>query len=184
MAYTFQPLKAKAKEIEEWLKKEYQGIRTSRATPALLDAVLVEAYGGSSPLNQVASISIEDARTLRIAPWDAALAKSIEKAITVSNLGVSVGADERGVRVSFPELTTDRRETLVKLLKERLETARKSLRAERDGVWHDIQDKEKKSEITEDEKFRYKEEMEKIISEGNKTLEAAAKRKEEEIMGS
>lgn len=181
MQYNFLPFKTKLKEAEEWLKKEFQGIRTSRATPALLDGVKVEAYGSMMGLKEVGSISVADARSLLVSPWDASLVKGIEKAIAAANLGVSVGSDERGVRVSFPELTAERRDSLVKLAKERLEQARKTIRGERDTVWHDIQEKERSGELSEDEKFRFKDEMEKLTTDATKRLEALLDRKEEEI---
>ena len=181
MPYNFTPLKQKVSETQLWLTKEYQGIRTGRATPALLDGVFVESYGSKLPINQVAAIVVEDARTLRISPWDSSQVKQIEKAIVISNLGLSVAIDDRGLRVMFPELTSERRASLVKVLKEKLEQARRALRGERDKVWSDIQEKERGSELSKDEKFRYKEEMEKIIGEGDEKLEAAAKRKEQEI---
>jgi ribosome recycling factor len=81
------------------------GVRTGRATPAILDGIQIESYGTRMGLSQVANIGVEDARTLRISPWDASNTKEIEKAITVANLGLSVGVDERGIRVSFPELS-------------------------------------------------------------------------------
>jgi ribosome recycling factor len=181
MAYNFSPLKAKVTETEEWLKKEYQGIRTGRATPTLLDSIQVESYGSRMPLKQVGAISVEDARTLRVSPWDATQVKVIEKAIADANLGVGVSADDKGVRVTFPELTSERRDGLIKLSKDRLEHARVSLRNERDDVWNDIQEKEREGEISEDEKFRYKEEMQKMVDGGNERLDLLFKRKEEEI---
>src|SRR3989344_4120951 len=116
MPYNFTPLKQKVSETEQWLVKEYQGIRTGRATPALLDSVMVESYGSKLPVNQVAAVTTEDARTLRVSPWDAAQVKQIEKAIISSNLGLSVAVDERGLRVMFPELTAERRTSLIKIL--------------------------------------------------------------------
>ncbi|OGG54732.1 ribosome recycling factor [Candidatus Kaiserbacteria bacterium RIFCSPHIGHO2_02_FULL_49_11] len=181
MAYDFSPLKKKVADTEEWLKKEYQGIRTGRATPTLLDGVLVESYGSRMPLIQVGSVSVEDARTIRIAPWDQSQIKAIEKGVTDANLGVGVSADERGVRVTFPELTSERRGALMKIAKDKLEDARVSLRGERDRVWSDIQKKEKESEISEDEKFRYKDEMQKLVDEGNKKLDILAEKKRAEI---
>lgn len=181
MAYNFSGLKKEVENTAEWLKKEYMGVRTGRATPALLDSVMVESYGARVPIAQVGSIAVEDARTLRIAPWDATAVKSIEKAITDASLGVSVSSDERGVRVHFPELTSERRQTLLKLVGDKLEHARVSLRSERDKVWNDIQEKEKQKEMSEDDKFRAKEEMQKIVEGGNKTLEEIAERKEKEL---
>lgn len=182
MQYNFTPLKNAAKEVEEWLKKEQSQIRTGRASPTLLDAVRVDSYGSPVPLNQVGNISVEDPRSIRIAPWDASMGKEIEKAIMAANLGVSVGLDDKGVRVSFPELTTETRQNIVKLAKERLEHARVALRNEREKVWNDIQAKEKTAELTEDEKFRSKTDMQKIVDEANKKLDELHAKKEKEIL--
>ncbi len=135
MAYDFKPFETKIKQITEHLTQELGGVRTGRAAPTILDGIQVESYGMRMPINQVANISIEDARTLRIVPWDAAQTKEIEKAIVQANLGISVGADEKGVRVFFPELTSERRVQLVKLAKERIEESKTSLRVARDEVW-------------------------------------------------
>lgn len=183
MQYDFKPLKQKLAEVEGWLVKEMGTVRTSRATPTLLDGVRVEAYGALMPVPQVATVTIEDARTLRVFPWDASLAKGVEKAITAANLGVSVSPGDLGVRVSFPDLTAERRVSLIKAAKEKLEEARKSLRVARDEVWHDIQKREKKGEMAEDDKFRFKDEMEKLVNGAGKKLEDIFARKEKEITG-
>ena len=106
MTYDFSSLKNKIKETEEWLARELSGVRTGRATPALLDGVKPEAYGTRTALRELASVSVEDARTLRVIPWDRGLLKAIEKGITDADLGVGVSTDEQGLRVSFPELTS------------------------------------------------------------------------------
>jgi ribosome recycling factor len=183
MAYDFKPFEKKIKELDERLKKELQGVRTGRATPAILDAVLVESYGSRMPIKELATISVEDARTLRIAPWDQANAKEIEKAITAANLGLSVGADEKGVRVFFPELTAERRATLLKVAKEKVEEVRASLRAARDEVWSAIQKQEREKKMSEDDKFRAKDEMQKRVDAANKAFDEALARKEKEIQG-
>jgi ribosome recycling factor len=182
MTYDFNPLKKKIKDLEEWLKKEQNQIRTSRATPALLDGIFVEAYGSRTPIGQIGSISVEDPRTLRLSVWDAGQIKNAEKSIVAANLGVSVAIDEKGIRISFPELTSERRKSLVKIAKEKLEHGRVTLRKLRDDTWEDIQKKEKAGGMSEDEKFRFKAEMEKLIQEANKNLDALADRKEKEIM--
>lgn len=181
--YDFKFLEHRIKEIEERLGKDLSGVRTSRAAPAILDGILVESYGTRMPVSQVAAVSVEDARTLRITPWDSSLGKEIEKAVTLANLGLSVGMDEKGVRISFPELTSERRVELLKLAKEKLEDARGSLRAARDEVWSDIQKKEKEGSISEDEKFRFKDEMEKRVKAANQQLDERLERKEKEING-
>ncbi len=183
MAYQFGTFKTKLAEIEEWFKGECAAIRTGRASIALLDDVRADVYGSKMPLNQVASVTIEDARTIRIAPWDRNNTGSIEKAIRDANLGVSVVGDDKGLRVIFPEMTGESREKYAKLLGKKLEEARVSVRSAREDVWSDIQKKEKDGEMSEDEKFRGKEEMEKLVKETNEKLETLAKRKEEEILG-
>jgi ribosome recycling factor len=182
MAYDFSQFKNKIKDIEAWLSKEYASLRTGRASLAVLDSVQVESYGSKMPINQLANIGSEDPRTLRIAPWDMSLVKDMEKAITVANLGVSVAVDDKGIRVSFPELTTERREQLVKQAKAKLEDAKVSIRKERDATWQGIQNKEKEGGMSEDEKFRLKNEMEKLTQEGTKKLEELTQKKEKEIM--
>lgn len=182
MNYDFSQLKKKVKEAEEWLKKEQMQIRTGRATPALLDNVSVEAYGSKVPIVQVGSISSEDPRTLRVTVWDTTQTKAVEKAIVAANLGVSVAVDDRGLRISFPELTSERRTSIMKIAKEKLEQARVTLRKHRDEVWNDIQAKEKQGGMGEDEKFRFKTEMEKVIQESQKALDELHARKEKEIM--
>jgi ribosome recycling factor len=181
MAYDFKPLDKRIKEVDERLAHDLGGIRTGRAAPAILDGIQVESYGTRMSLNQLASITAEDARTLRIAPYDASQAKEIEKAITVANLGVSVGMDERGVRVSFPELTSERRVGLVKFAKEKLEEARTALRHARDEVWGDIQKRERQGDMPEDDKFRAKDEMQKRVDVANKKFDDALARKDKEI---
>lgn len=181
MAYDFKPFEKRIKEIEESAAKELSSIRTGRAAPAILDGIQVESYGARVPIVQVATVGVEDARTIRITPWDMSNAKEIEKAIIAANLGLSVGADEKGVRVSFPELTAERRVQLLKLAKEKIEEIRTELRAARDLVWNDIQKQEKDKLMTEDEKFRSKDEMQKRVDAANKAFDAALERKEKEI---
>ena len=179
--YDFSKFKNEISEVEKWLIKEFSTIRTGMASPALLDSVKVENYGSMMPINQVANISIEDARTLIVTPWDASQVKDVEKAINDADLGVAVSVGGTGIRISFPDLTSERRGLLVKTAKEKLEKARVSLRAEREKVWDDIQKKEKEGEINEDEKFRLKDEMQKIIDEMGNKLEELFKKKESEI---
>jgi len=181
MAYDFKSLETKLAGAKEWLSREYQGLRTGRATPAILDGVQVQAYGSMMPLKQVATIGIEDARSLRVQAFDPGIIKDIEKAITAADLGVGVGSDAAGVRVTFPELTGDRREQLIKLAKAKLEDARTTVRGARDECWKDIQEQEKAKTITEDDKFRLKEEMQKKVDTVNEELEKQFEKKESEM---
>lgn len=182
MAYNFSVFKQNIKNLEDWLKGEMSGIRTGRANPAILDGVKVESYGTFMPVNQVGNVSVEDSRMIRITPWDSSFTKVIEKAITDSNLGLSVSADDKGVRVSFPELTTDRRQALIKIAKQKLEDARVTLRGEREKVIKDLDAQEKTGTLSEDEKFRTKTELQKMVDEVNTNLDGMLSKKEKEII--
>ncbi len=183
MQYNFSNFKNELKKVSEFLSKEYSQLSVGRASPLVLDGVSVESYGSYVPLSNVASVSIEDPKTLRIAPWDKNQIKEIEKAIISQNLGLSVATDDMGIRVIFPQLTTETRQKLVKVLKEKLEESRITVRRERENVWDDVQAQEKVGKLTEDEKFRAKEDLQKVIDEANQNLEAIFEKKEKEVMG-
>ncbi|MDP3646361.1 MAG: ribosome recycling factor, partial [bacterium] len=166
---------------KEWLAREYRGLRTGRATPAILDSISVSAYGSMMPLKQVANVGIEDARTLRVSAYDMGLIKDIERAIASADLGVGTSSDGTSVRVTFPELTSERRTQLVKVAKGTLEEARMTVRMARDEAWKDIQVREKEGTLTEDDKFSLKEELQKRIDKLNEEFEKAFEAKEKEM---
>ncbi len=176
--YNLDSFKQEAKATEEWLSKEYSQIHTGRANPALLDGVLVEAYGNLSPLKNNASISIEDPKTLRVIPWDKSLNKPIEKSLHEANLGFSIALDDAGVRVIIPALTTETRQKLVKVAKERLEDARIAIRKAREAILTDLKDQA----LPEDTFVRAKEEVQKLVDGANANLEAVFNKKETEIL--
>ncbi len=179
--YNFTNFKTKAAAIEEWLHKEMSFIRSGRALPSILDAVSVEAYGGKMGIKELASVFVDDPRTLRVEPWDKTQGKAIEKAVNAANLGLSVNASEHGLRIIFPELTSERREQVLKLARSKLEESRISIRSLRDEQMKEIDNKEKKGGMGEDDKFRFKEELQKLTEEANKKLEEIFERKEKEI---
>jgi ribosome recycling factor len=179
--FDFSELKEKSKEVENWLSKELSVIRTGRATSAILDFVQVEAYGSKMSIKELANITVEDVRTVRVEPWDMTVGKSIEKAISTSNLGLSVAAFDKGLRIIFPELTAERRDQFVKVVKNQLEEAKVTLRTLRDKTGKAIDEKEKSGGMGEDDKFRLKEDMQKIIDATSKNMEAMAEKKEKEI---
>lgn len=181
MIYKFDEFEKNLKEIEEWLIKELAGIRTGRASANILDSVRVELYGAKTPLNQISSITSEDAKTLRISAWDVNAIKDIEKAIAQADLGVSLVNDGKGLRVIFPDLTSERREILSKQVGKKLEEAKISMRNAREKVWNNIQESEKAGNMNEDEKFKSKEDMQKIFDSYQKNLETLAKNKDTEI---
>lgn len=182
MAYDFNKFKKAIAGAEEWVKKEFSGIRTGQASPALLDSIKVDSYGSIVPISQVGSIVGEGPRTLRITPWDNSQVKEIEKAITVANLGVSVAVDDKGLRVNFPELTAERRAQITKIAKEKLEEGKKQIRSHRDDVMKDLQTKEKDGTLGKDDVFRHKNEAQKIVDDANKKLEEIYTKKEKEIL--
>jgi ribosome recycling factor len=182
MAYNFSSAKEEFKKIEERLTKDYSGLHTGRATPAVLDGVYVEAYGSKMPINAVASIGIEDPKTLRVTPWDSSVLKDIERGIQSAQLGLSVSTDDAGLRVIFPMLTTETRQKLVKVLKERLEDTRILVRKSRETTWDDIQAQEKDGKMSEDDKFRAKDELQKHVDDINNRLEEIFKKKEKEVL--
>ncbi len=183
MRYDFAKFIAETKRIEEWLKKEYESLNAGRASPALLDLISIDSYGARTAISHVASITVEDARTLRISPWDKNQIKDVERAILTSNLGVTPAVDDQGIRLNFPSLTEERRTQIVKILKERLEDARISIRTEREKIVRDIDERYRAGEMPEDEKHRGKEDLQKIVDGANEDLENLFKKKETEVMG-
>lgn len=179
--YDFNKLKNSIKETEMWLTNELGGVRTGRATPVLLDAVKPEAYGTRTPITQLGNVSVEDARTLRVIPWDASLMKAIEKAITDADLGVGVSTDSQGLRVTFPELTSERRVQLSKIAGDKTEQARVTLRGHRTDALKELDEVKKEGGMGDDEHKRLKEEVQKFIDAGNEALAALLAKKEEEI---
>jgi len=178
MAYDFTTLKNKIKEAEEWLARELSGVRTGRATPTLLDSIRPEAYGSRTLLRELASVSVEDARTLRVLPWDKSILKNIEKGITDADLGVGVSSDDQGLRITFPELTSERRLQLTKIAGDKTEQARITLRAHRTDAIKALEETEKSGGIGEDEIKRLKAEIQKLVDEGNAFLSKILEKKE------
>lgn len=181
MAYNFSPLQTAIKETEEWLARELSGVRTGRATPTLLDGVKPEAYGTRTPLRELAAISTEDARTLRIVPWDKGLLRVIEKGIVEADLGVGVSTDDLGLRISFPELTSERRTQLLKIAGDKTEQAKVTLRSHRADTMKALDLAEKEGGMGKDEIARLKVEVQKFIDAGNESLLKLLEKKEAEI---
>lgn len=157
-------------------------LRTGRAHPGLVESLLVEYYNTETPLKQIASISVPEARQIVIAPWDKGALTQIEAAVRESDLGLSPVNDGSVVRITLPALTEERRRELVKTLGTRAEEARIALRTVREEVWKSLQDLERSGEIGEDEKFHGKDDLQKLIDDYNAKIEAVREKKEAEIM--
>lgn len=162
--------------------EEMAKIRTGRAHPGLVENLMVDYYGTRTPLRQVASISIPEARQILISPWDKGSLVLIEAAIRESDLGLSPGNDGVALRITLPSLTEETRKNFVKSLNQRAEEARITVRNVREEIWKDIQELEKAGDISEDDKFAGKDELQKVIDEYNQKLETLRKKKEEEVL--
>lgn len=168
-------------KVIEFFKNEISGLRTGRASTAIVDEVAVTAYGAKQPLKTVATISVADAKTLNIEPWDKSIMNEIEKSIRESDLGLNPVNDGHLIRLSLPELTVERRQELIKVLRQKQENARISARKVREDIRDQILAAEKDKEISEDERYKLQEELEKIVKEYNDQIKEIGDKKETEI---
>lgn len=169
------------KSIEHY-KEDLGQLRTGRASTALVDNILVDYYGNKSPLKQVASISTPEARVILISPWDKSSLPMIEKELRESQLNLNPNNDGQVIRINLPMLTEDRRKELVKILNQKAEEAKISIRKHREEVWNDIQKAEKEGMMSEDDKFIGKEKLQEVVDEYNKKIETIRQEKEVEIL--
>lgn len=162
----------------ETLDKRFATVRAGRANPSSLDGIMVEYYGNMTPLKQLATISVPEARQLLIKPFDKGSLKDIEKAILASNLGYNPGNDGETIRIVIPELTEERRRELAKQVKSLAEDAKVSVR----NIRHDALEDVKKAELPEDEEKGMEKEIQDTVNEYNKKIEEKLKEKEQELM--
>lgn len=168
-------------KIEELLKVEISSLRIGRASPALVENVLVDCYGSKIPIKQLASISAPEPRMLTIEPWDKKILPDLEKAILTSNLGLSPIVDKNLIRINIPAITEERRTAILKILNSKLEEAKIKFRSSRDRTIKEAGELFDDKKITEDEKFKIKEEIQKVMNLMNENLEKLLKLKEKEI---
>ena len=171
---------SKMKKTIEVLKTQFASVRAGRANAAVLDQINVEYYGTDTPINQIASISAPDPRTLTIQPWDASSLKAIEKAIQSSDLGINPQNDGKLIRLIFPQLTEERRKELVKQVKKYGEDAKVAIRNIRRDAMDDLKAQKKSSELTEDDYKVAEKDMQKYTDDYIKEIDnvTAAKAKE------
>ena len=182
MTYTIKTLQEGIEKAVENLRNEYKSVSTGRATISVLDHVYIEQYGSRMQVSHVAGISLEDPRTLRVSPWEKSVIRELEKAINEADLGLSVSSDGEGLRVHFPALTGETRQKLVKVLKEKLEDARVRVRSVREDANKEIEKLAKDGEFGEDEKKKYKEDIQEKVDAGNVLLENLFQTKEKEVL--
>ncbi|HRE48113.1 MAG TPA: ribosome recycling factor [Aggregatilineales bacterium] len=164
------------------LEEHLGGLRTGRASPALVDKLMIDYYGTPTPLMQLASIQVPEALMILIKPYDKTSLKTIEKAIQTSELGLNPNNDGTVIRLNLPPLTQERRKELVKMMHGRLEEARVAIRNVRRSANDDIRDYQKESMISEDESHKGQEDLQKLTDKYIAEVEAVGKRKEQEIM--
>jgi ribosome recycling factor len=164
------------------LKEEFASLRTGRASANLLDQTMVEAYGATTPLNQVAAITVPEPRSISVSVWDRGVVVSVEKAIRSSGLGLNPVVEGQNLRIPIPPLTEERRRDLAKIAAKYAEQQKVAIRNVRRDANDDLKKAEKDSVINQDEQKRMETEVQKITDEAVKRVDEALKTKEQEIM--
>ncbi|MBV8694421.1 MAG: ribosome recycling factor [Chloroflexi bacterium] len=182
LADVFEDAQRRMQKAVEALKQDLAAIRTGRASAALVERITVDYYGTPTPLNQVASISVPEARLLVIQPWDKKLLTDIEKAIQKSDLGINPNNDGTVIRLTIPPMTQERRRDLVKTLHKKLDEHKVAVRNVRRDVQDKLRDREKKKEVSEDELKRSTERLQKLTDRHIDEMDKVGKTKETEIL--
>lgn len=174
--------KEKMKKTIQAFSRDLASIRAGRASAALLDKVTVDYYGAPTPINQLAGVSVPEARMIMIQPYDKTVISDIEKALMKSDLGLTPSSDGNVIRLAVPALTEERRKELVKQVKKEAEEAKVGIRNIRRDANDDFKKLEKKGEITEDDLRSYSEDVQKLTDSSIAEIDALAKEKEKEVM--
>ncbi len=164
-----------------FLENELAKIRTSRATPSLVEDVVADCFGQKFPLKQLAAISTPESRQILIQPWDKSYIEGIVLALEKTGIGANPIVDKDVIRINLPSLTEEYRKSLLRVLSEKQEEVRRTIRRWREEAWSEIQEKFKEGEIREDDKFRAKDEIQDLIDEYNQKIEEIGERKRKEI---
>ncbi len=165
----------------DFLRKDISALRTGRATTALVEDLVVDSYGSKQPLKAVGNISVPDPKTVIVEPWDKSQLQNIETAVKNSSLGINPVNNGTQIIIAMPELTSERRQELIKVLHQKLENAKISIRKVREEVRDEIDKAEKDKDIGEDEKYKLQEELDKITKEYNDKIKVIGEDKEKEI---
>ncbi|HDM31858.1 MAG TPA: ribosome recycling factor [bacterium] len=176
-----QKVKPDFEEALEYLKRELAKIRTSRASPALVENLKVEVFGQKFPLKQLGTISVPQAREIIIQPWDSSYIEGIVKALENADLGVSPVVSGNEIRISLPPMTEEFRKNLLRIVSQKKEKAKKMIREAREWVWNQIQRGFREGRLSEDEKYKGKDELQDLVEEFNEKIEEMVEKKIEEI---
>lgn len=168
--------------VLDFYKNDIASIRTGRATPAIVEDILVDAYGQKMRIKELASIVAPEPRSLVIQPWDKGVVEAISGAIRKSEIGLNPVVDGQTIRLNIPSLTEERRKEFIKLLKQKTEESRVKLRRIREEIWDKVQAMERDHEIREDDKFKAKEDLQKMVDEYNRRIEELENKKENELL--
>ena len=164
-----------------FLERELAKVRTSRATPALVEDVVCECFGQKFPLKQLAAISCPESKQILIQPWDKSYVEGIVQALEKTGVGASPVVDKDVIRINLPPLSEEYRKNLLRIISEKQEEARRTIRRWRDEAWDEIQEKTREGKIREDDKFRGKDELQKLVDEYNEKIEKMGEGKRKEI---
>lgn len=181
MSTDYSEFEAKMKKTTEVLSEQFAAVRAGKANPAVLDRITVDYYGSPTPIQQIASISTPDARSLLIQPWDGSVLKGIEKAILASDLGINPQNDGRAIRLVFPQLTEERRKELAKQVKKYAEESKVAVRNIRRDAMDKFKKEQKKGEITEDDLKDLEKDMQKLTDDYIKEVDKLTAAKEKEL---
>jgi len=174
-------IKPELDKVINFLERELARIRTGRATPSLVEDIVVECFGQKFPLKQLAAISTPESKQILIQPWDRSYIEGIVSALGKTGIGASSVVDKDIIRINLPPLTEDYRKELLRLLSDKQEEARKTIRRWREEAWSEIQEGAKEGGIREDDKFRAKDELQDLIDEYNKKIEELGEKKKKEV---
>lgn len=174
-------LRPKMDEVITKLKEDLQTVRTGKASTGLVDNIFVSYYGAQTPLKQMAQVSTPDANLITIQPWDNNSLGDIEIALRNADLGFGISSDGRVIRLSLPPMTEERRLEFIKLIHQKAEAIRITLRNLREESWREIQRLEKAGTLTEDDRYRGEDELNKMIEEFNKKIMELIEAKEREL---
>ena len=174
-------IKPELDKVIAFLDRELQKIRTGRASPSLVEDVVVECFGQTFPLKQLAAISTPEPRQILIQPWDKSYIEGVVKALEKTGVGANPIVDKEVIRLSLPPLSEEYRKDLLRLISEKQEQARQTIRRWRQAAWDEIQENFREGKIREDDKFRAKDELQKLVDEYNEKIEKIGERKKKEI---
>jgi len=168
-------------KVISFLERELAKIRTGRASPSLVEDIVVECFGQKFPLKQLAAISTPEPKQILIQPWDRSYIEPITSALSRAGLGALPIVDKDLIRISLPPLSEEYRKNLIKIISEKKEEARKTIRRWRQAAWDEIQEGFREGKIREDDKFRAKDELQELVDEYNQKIEEIGERKKREI---